>query len=182
MKKMILLSALMLLATGFSARADSYNYRPYVGFDYIYNHTTAKGISPNYNALNLRLGSDYSPWFATELFAAQSDTDVRHPRSTKVKTSYRAYGLDLIAMLPLGCAKRFSLLATAGIGEYVFKQKIFPQKHFNEHGWGYRFGGGLKYSIDQHWQARLLVRHVNFDHVSGIDHALENTLGIEYHF
>lgn len=182
MKKIILLSSLALLCFSFSARADSYQYSPYIGTDYIYNHTTADGISPNYNALNLRLGSDYSRWFATELFAAQSDTDTRHPQNIKVKTSYRSYGLDLIALLPVGCDKKFSLLATAGLGEYVFKQRIYPQKHSNEHGWGYRFGGGFKYAFDAHWQTRFIMRHVNFDHVSHIDHALESTLGIEYHF
>jgi opacity protein-like surface antigen len=87
-----------------------------------------------------------------------------------------------LAYLPLGCSKDFSLLATAGIGEYVYKQKFLGQKHNSEHGYGYRFGGGFKYAITPAWQTRLITRYVNFDGLHGYDHAVEYTLSLQYHF
>lgn len=164
------------------AAADSYKYTPYAGIDYTYNHTTAKGFNPYYNAAGLYIGSDYSSYFGTELFFNQSAANKRHHGADSIKTSYRSYGLDLMAYLPFGCHNKFSLLGTTGIGEYVFKTKFLPQKHHNEHGYGYRFGGGFKYSIDKNWGIRAIVRYVNFDHVSRFDHAMEYSAGIDYHF
>ena len=101
------------------AVADSYHYSPYVGADYAYSRTNAKGFEPYHNAAVVRIGSDYSKYFGTEVFFGQSESNKRRPNGENIKTSYRAYGLDLIAYLPLGCEKNFSLLATTGIGEYL---------------------------------------------------------------
>lgn len=183
MKKItFFLTSVMCAGFAANAHADSYNYRPYVGVDYIYNHTKANGFSPRYSVGGLHIGSTYSPYFATELFYNISGTDKRHPQGQKIKTSYRAYGLDLLAKLPLGCEKRFSLLATTGVGEYIFKQRNFPQKRHNEHGWGYRFGGGIQYAWTPAWQTRLMARYIGFDQVSGYNHDMEYSLGVEYHF
>lgn len=165
-----------------SSHADSYKYTPYVGAGYAYNHTTAEHKSPKTHIGSVYIGSDYSEYFSTEIFFNQSTAEKNYPSGHKTKTSYRAYGLDLTAYLPLGCEKRFSLLASAGIGEYVFKQKTYPYKHHNEHGWGYRFGGGFKYAFDTNWQAKFMTRYINFDRVYGYDHAVEYFVGIEYHF
>jgi opacity protein-like surface antigen len=173
-----------ILSSGiiFPAQADSYNYRPYIGVDYIYNQTNARGFSPHYSAGGLHIGSTYSPYFATELFYNASDSDKLLNQGQKIKTSYQSYGLDLLAMLPLGCEKRFSLLATTGIGEYIVRQKPTFQKHQTEHGWGYRFGGGIQYAWSKNWQTRFLTRYVNFDQLSGYNHAVEYNLSLEYHF
>lgn len=164
------------------AAADSYKYSPYVGADYTYTHTTAKGFNPYHNSFGVHIGSNYSPYFATELFFNQSGGNKRHLAGSSVKTSYRAYGLDLLSFLPLGCSKRFSLLAAAGIGEYVYKTTFVPEKHHNERGYGYRFGTGFKYAFDKNWNIRTIVRYVNFDRLSGYDHAFEYSAGVEYNF
>ena len=177
-----LLTLASLITVSTVAKADNYNYMPYIGADYIYSDASAKGLSPYYNALSLRIGSDYNSYFGTELFFAQSDKYKHHTTAIKHKSSYRSYGLDTIAYLPLGCAKKFSLAATVGIGEYVFKSKNYPHKHYNEHGYGYRFGGGFKYAFNQNWQARFLTRYVKFDHTGIYNHTIEYSAGIEYHF
>ena len=184
MKKITFLLTSAIIAAGFikKAAADDYKYIPYIGVDYVYSQTNAKGLKPYHNAADVRLGSDYSQYFATELFFQQSDSNKRRPDGEILKTSYRAYGLDLLAYLPLDCGKRFSLLATAGIGEYVYNTKLLPNKHHNEHGYGYRFGGGFKYALSQNWQTRFVARHVSFDHLHGYDHNMEYSAGIEYHF
>ncbi len=183
MKKItFLLTTAILMSMSSFAKADTYKYIPYVGADYAYTRTSARNMSPHHHNINLRLGSEYSPYFGTEIFFDQSNTDNHRRPDIKNKQSYRAYGLDANAYLPLGCDKTISLIATAGIGEYVFKIKNHPQKHHNEHGYGYRFGGGLKYLITPSWQTRLLARYINFDHLSNYKYATEYTIGIEYHF
>lgn len=184
MKKITFFLTLLPLAhlCSNATAADKYNYTPYVGIDYIYGQISAHGFSPKHNALGLHIGSDYSAYFGTELFFNQSDNDKNRVDAGKIKTSYRSYGLDLLAYLPLGCSKDFSLLATAGIGEYVYKQKFLGQKHHSEHGLGYRFGGGFKYALTPAWQTRLITRYVNFDGLHGYDHAVEYTLSLQYHF
>lgn len=163
-----------------TASADSYKYSPYLGIDYAYNQTTARGFNPYYNVAGLHIGSDYSKYFATEVFINKSNGNKRHPLN--VKTSFYSYGLDMMAYLPLNCHKTFYLAATGGVGEYIYTTKLAPQKSHKEHGYGYRFGGGFKYDIDKHWQTKILARYINFDKVSGYDHAGEYSLALEYHF
>ena len=184
MKKITFFLTSAIIVGGFvkMAVADSYHYSPYVGADYVYSRTNAKGFEPYHNSVVVRIGSDYSKYFGTEVFFGQSESNKRRPNGENIKTSYRAYGLDLIAYLPLGCEKNFSLLATTGIGEYVYNTKSVPAKHYNEHGYGYRFGGGFKYIFNKNWQTRFVVRHVNFDHLTGYDHNMEYSAGVEYHF
>ena len=181
MKKItILLTTLILSCPNASlAQADTYQYKPYIGLDYLYNRISAKQLSPYNNAFSLRIGSDYSRYFSSELFLTQSDSQSKYPRGEKFKSSYRAYGLDVVGYLPIA---KFSFLATVGIGEYVFKMRLYPEKHHNEHGYGYRFGGGLKYAVDEHWQSRTICRYVKFNHVHQYNHAVEYTTGVEYHF
>ena len=139
--------------------ADSYKYVPYAGF-----------------------GSEYGSYFSTEMFFSQSLNRTNGQSPTKLKSSYRAYGLDLMGYLPLGCSQKFSLLATAGIGEYAFKLKTGDAKRSNEHGYGYRFGGGVKYALNTNWQTRFITRYVKFDRVDSVNQAIEYSLNLEYHF
>ena len=184
MKKITFLLTTAVFSTLFfnSGYADSYKYRPYIGIDYLYNTSKTNSASPHYHAGGIRIGSDYSKYFATELFFDQSNNDTHHFYGRTLKTSYHSFGLDILAFLPLGNTEKFSLGATTGIGEYSYRNKIDGHKHFNLHGRGYRFGGGAKYVLNDHWQVRVLVRYVNFDNIDNYDHATEYSAGIEYHF
>lgn len=185
MKKITILLTSALFVAAFNvcaARADSYNYTPYVGADYTFERANAFGVHPQHQAIGLHIGSDYSKYFGTEAFINQSWQHKNRLPDTDLKTSYLNYGLDIMAYLPLFAEQKFSLLATAGIGEYIYKTKFSPTDRHNEHGYGYRFGGGMKYAWESHWQTRFVVRYVNFDKLSGYDHNMEYSLGAEYHF
>ncbi len=183
MKKITILLTIMLFAlTAVEAKADNYNYRPYLGVDYLFNQTTAKGYNPHYNAAGLRIGSEYSEYFATEVFFNQSNRDKRTVKNTDIKTSFYGYGLDILAFLPIYSAEKVFLAATAGVGEYGYKTKFSPTERHTEHGYGYRFGGGIKYAINKNWQTRLIGRYIRFDQLSGYKHAAEYSVGVEYHF
>ena len=69
-----------------------------------------------------------------------------------------------------------------GFGEYSFKHDFRFSKDRRDRGWGYRFGGGLTYHIDENWSARLLARYVKIDRVDGIDHMNEYSFGVRYTF
>lgn len=183
MKKTTFFLSLPLFAVNCSlAQADSYRYAPYFGADYAYAKAHVSSAKPEYNIGGIHLGSEYSKYFSTELFYGQSTYDNNNIHAAKTRTSYRSYGLDLMAYLPLDCDNRFDLVGTLGAGEYVFAKKIKGEKHHNDAGWGYRFGGGLKYNLNHHWQVRALARYVNFDNVSDFDHQMEYSAGVEYHF
>jgi len=185
MKKItILLTTAALSTTVFitAARADSYNYSPYIGADYVFNRTNTYGVHPQHHALGIHIGSDYSKYFGTELFINQSNQNKTSYQTGKLTTSYYSYGLDILAFLPLGTSEKFALAATAGFGEYAYKTKINPTNRHREHGYGYRFGGGARYAFDRHWHTRMLCRYVNFDQLREYDHDMEYSLSIEYHF
>ncbi len=172
--------AAMLIAL--PAQAAELKYVPYLGLDYHYIDASAKSLSPNYHAAGINLGTKYNDYFGTELFFSQTASDAKKTSTGKYKTSYRAYGLDIAAYLPLGCYRTFDLIATAGLGEYVFKEKSNGGKHHDNSAWGYRFGAGFAYNLTQNFSLRALARYVNLDASSKFDHLNEYTIGFRYHF
>ncbi len=164
------------------AQAAELKYIPYLGLDYAYVEASAKSLNPNYHAAGINLGTKYNDYFGTELFFNQSGSDAKKTNSGKYKTSYRAYGLDIAAYLPLGCYHTFDLTATAGIGEYVFEEKLNGGKHHKNSAWGYRIGAGLMYNLSENISLRVLVRYVGLDNIAPFDHFNEYTLGLRYHF
>lgn len=184
MKKNIFAAGLMagMAVLVNNAVADSYHYSPYVGADYIYSRAKFNGTHPEYHAGGIYVGSEYGQNFSTELFFNQSGSDTKNFATAKVKTSNRNYGLDVMAYLPFGEKNEFNLIATAGIGEYVFKNTVSGDKHHNDHGYGYRFGGGFKYAFTPNWQTRILARYVKLDQISDFKYTSEYSVGVEYHF
>lgn len=172
---LILLSALSICNT---AKAQDFKYIPYIGLDYSYLDANAKSASPYYNSGSFNLGTKYNDYFGTELFYQQSADYKKHGS----KSSYRAYGLDINAYLPLGCYNTVELFATAGAGEYVFKFHPQGTKSHNESAVGYRWGGGLIYNISENISVRAAVRYINLDLISDYDHMAEYSLGIRYYF
>lgn len=175
------LSAAVLTAA-LPAHADDFEYTPYAGVDYGYVEASAKSLNPNYHAAGINLGTKYNDYFGTELFFNQSGSDAKKTNGGKYKTSYRAYGLDATVYLPLGCYRTFDLIATAGIGEYVFEEKLNGGKHHDNSAWGYRIGAGVMYNLTENISLRVLVRYVGLDGISNFDHLNEYTLGLRYHF
>ena len=171
------------LVTGisFSAHAIENQYKPYIGLNYAYTSVTAKNFHPHHNGISAVLGSVYNPYFGTELFYQYGGKDnISHkPVDT---TSFFAYGLDTIAYLPLGCNGSIAPLATLGIGEYTFKNKLITSFHKKDHGYGYRFGGGMSYNIDEHWSLRGIARYIKTDKIKTYDHLTEYTIGLKYIF
>ena len=76
--------------------AENFDYIPYIGVDYGYVDAKNFLNKPNYHLLNLNVGTKYNQNFGTEIFYTQSSSDTaKIDDMTKLKTSYRAYGLDV---------------------------------------------------------------------------------------
>ena len=163
-------------------KAETPAYVPYTGVDYAYVSAKAHELKPHYNALQLNIGTKYNSYFGTELFYQQSGSDSKKIADGKFKSSYRAYGLDATAYLPLGCYQTTELFATAGIGEYVFRQKLTPLKHKNNSAIGYRIGGGIMYNVTENISFRLGARYVGLDRINTFDRLTEYFAGLRYYF
>lgn len=182
MHKIYPIALTVALFAAIPAKAETLQYIPYAGIDYGYVHATARNMNPNYHAFGINLGTKYNDYFGTELFLSQTGSEAKKYDGGKYKTSYRAYGLDIAAYLPLGCYHTFDLIGTAGIGEYIFNEKLSGSKHHNNSAWGYRIGAGMMYNLSENISLRALVRYVGLDGISRLDHLTEYTAGLRYHF
>ena len=102
----------LLLAAGVclnaaSARAIENDYKPYLGVNYAYGEVRAEGAHAYHNSGSFNLGSVYNKYFGTELFYQYSDKHKFDAGSDLKNTAFQAYGLDLMAYLPLGCEGRW---------------------------------------------------------------------------
>ena len=177
--KFLLFATVALSST--YAHAIENEYKPYIGLDYNYSSVTAKNLHPHHNSVSAILGSTYNRFFSTEVFYQYSDNDTLGHNAVR-NTHFDTYGLDTIAYLPLGCEGQFAPLATAGIGQYTFRNKLINDHHKKDHGWGYRFGGGLQYNINDNWTTRAVARYIHTDDIKYYDHLTEYTVGIRYKF
>ena len=179
MKKITFLS--LGFCVSFSAQAIENEYKPYIGLNYAYTGVNAKNMRPHHSGFSAILGSVYNPYFGTELFYQYGGKDKLARQEVKT-TSFNAYGLDALAYLPLGCSGAVAPLATLGFGEYTFRNKLVTSFHKKDHGYGYRFGGGLSYNIDEHWSLRGIARYIKADKIKNYDHFNEYTVGVKYVF
>jgi len=179
-----LLATAAICAISSNANAIENNYKPYVGLNYAYGTVNAKHLRSYHNSGSIMLGSVYNKFFGTELFYQYSDTEKYSNRTGLRSSSFTAYGLDMLAYLPVGwnCKEWFSFVATAGIGEYDFTIKPVDAKSSHDRGWGYRFGGGVSYNITDNWSTRFLTRYVIFDKLHNMDHMIEYSVGLRYTF
>ncbi|MBR2299231.1 MAG: porin family protein [Alphaproteobacteria bacterium] len=180
MNKYFLTALLGLSLTALQAKAENV-YIPYLGIDGIYNRAKMKQLKPEYFGVNFNIGTTYNRYFGTEIFYQQTGHSTKHLFSDeKLKTSYRAYGLDLNGYLPL--SPSFDLTAGIGIATYVLSQKATHISHSSDEGYGYRFSGGLLYHFNKNCSLRAVARYVSLDHISNAHHIAEYVLGLRYNF
>ena len=186
------LTALMAAASmlALASGANAFEYNPYVGISYNYSDTNTKGIggvyNPDFNSGTVSLGTSFNKYFGTELFYQMSDNYAKSNVNGKLGSRFQAYGLDLYGYLPLGCDQVFSLLGTAGVAEYQFKNKDLAnglnRETNKDKGIGWRAGLGAQYSISNNVDIRAIARYVNFNKLEAMDHMMEYTIGLKYNF
>lgn len=191
MKKTLLLAG---VASLFAMSANAYDIKdywsPYVGLDYNYTathhpestSTVAGNILPsNYHSGTFAFGTKVFDYVAVEGFAEFS----KYENKPETRSYTRAYGVDALGILPLYC-NDLELLGSLGLGRYYNKLKYKTaagKSQFAEYDWGYRFGAGLQYNINDNWGLRAMYRHVLFNKPKFAYHNLDVvSLGVRYNF
>ncbi len=174
MKKTIGALMVAVSAVAFAANASAYEFTPYVGADY--NYTEVASTSVNLNSGSINVGTMYNQYFGTEAFYQLSTDD----KKAGDKVHMQAYGLDLMGYLPLGCEQTVSLIGELGWGGYKFTSKEDGAVDRN-YGYGFRYGLGAMYNVDENVSIRAMARYVDLRNVE-IDHMMEYSLGARYTF
>lgn len=164
MKKTLLLAGVACI---FAANAQAIELSPYIGGDYNFTSTHHPEIDINilpsqYHSGTFAFGTRLGRYAAIEGFAEFS----KYENKPDVRLNYRAYGADVLGVLPFGCHSQFELLASIGAARYYNKIKIKAaggKDELSEYDWGYRFGAGLQYNINEKWAVRAMYRHVLFN-------------------
>lgn len=188
-----------LLLTGVAAlvafNANAYDIKdywaPYIGLDYNYTKThhpestkaIASGTLPsNYHSGTFAFGTFFAPYVALEGFAEFA----KYENKPEVRSYSRAFGADVLGVLPLDCNKKFDLLGSLGLGRYYNKlkyKKAAGRNEYAEYDWGYRFGAGAQYNINDNWSVRAMYRHVVFNKPKFAYNNLDIvSLGVRYNF
>ena len=174
----------------YTAKVKTYHTtgaRPYIGLDYV---NSSIGIDDkgglkweqNLNAFALSVGARIN--FGFEGFYQQSEEGEK-TTSGIIKTTdeYKAYGVDFIAYTPI--TNNLEALMSFGIANYEIEAaaKLFGVNAVegDDDGIGYRMGIGFQYNFDEHWAARLMGRYAATD-IDDVDHIIDITAGVRYHF
>ncbi len=172
------------------SQTSFWNIRPVVGADFVYsvlnfsndNELIKDYAEDEYKAFSLSLGAKFNPYFGIEGFyqhSEEGESNQRNYTEGKLKTSYIAYGVDLIGYLPTD-VDHVNLLGSIGLGEYEFEGK-YKTINEKEDKIGIRFGLGLQSSINENVSFRLMGRYsnVNTDYV---DNIIDLTAGLRFYF
>ncbi len=170
-----------------SAKNAMRDMKPYVGIDYAYSNLDLGGAAKygeeNFNTAKVNVGVDMGKHASLEAFyqfggARKAHLKERDGGGTK-KVKFNAYGLDMYGNMPLGCAQKFSLLATAGIA--VYDMEVKHNDKVSKSRVGYRVGGGAQYKLTDNMAARVIGR---YGYVGGreLNHVAEVTAGLRYSF
>ncbi|MBO7097383.1 MAG: porin family protein [Alphaproteobacteria bacterium] len=164
MKKFVLLGGVACL---FAANAQALELSPYIGADYNYTMThhakSDAGLLPSkYHTGTFAFGTYVGRYAALEGFAEFSKYEDKKGN----RLNYRAFGADLLGVLPFGCHDQFKLLGSVGAGRYYNKARLTTvagKETVDEYDWGYRFGAGAQYDINENWAIRTMYHHVVFN-------------------
>lgn len=193
MKKTLLLASVATIA---SLQAHAWEFKPYIGVDYVYSiadidkdEVLNKTVfEKKYNNIALDFGLKLHQNFGLEAFAQFSDKGEKSNSfagiNFKTEINYRAFGLDAIGYLPL--SNQFDLLGSVGFAYYDFDEKLtipavnYSEKESDDH-WALRAGIGAQYSINENFAIRGMLHYNRID-MDGLDHIIDLSAGIRYYF
>lgn len=185
MKKTLLLAGVACLFS-VSANAMDLNreFKPYIGFDYVYSHADykklAKDPKKDYNSGAVNLGTMITPYSSLEAFFQQSGERKSFKGTIdQVKTEFYAYGLDAYGYMPIGC-DGFNLLGTLGLANYNMKVK-YVRGSQDKQRMGYRAGVGMQYNFTENFAARVVGRY-SYIGARNLDNLMEVTAGVKFMF
>ena len=174
-----------------------FNIVPVVGADFVYsvlNFSDETDIikefaEDEYKAFSVSLGAKFNSYFGIEAFYQHSEEGESTSLYSyglgygKLKTSYIAYGADLIGYLPTNI-QNVTLLGSLGLGQYEFEAKYdgrYGSVSDTEDGLGIRIGLGMQYNFNNNTSFRVMGRysHIDSDYV---DNMIDLTAGLRFYF
>ena len=185
---MVTVSAFAFAVSAKAGEVNMHDFKPYVGFDYAYSTTSIKTTArPYFNSGKINIGTDYSKYFGTEVFYQYSDKYKKTIPDNKYSNKFQAYGLDLYGYLPikletLGLHTNFSLIGNFGFGFYKLTSKTHTTSKAHDNGYGFRFGTGVQYDINEKVAIRAMYRQIQTNQLYHINHFAEYSLGVKYSF
>ncbi len=184
MKKTVYLAA---VAAAFTFNTQAAEITPVIGLDYAYSNLDFDrsledlGIEKNYNSFVVSAGVKLTPYVGIEAFYQKSGEEksnmlrnISTGETGKAKTSFYAYGADLIGYYPV--FDKLELLGSLGVAQYEYEAKAFGYE-LEDDDLGFRLGVGLQYNVTENVGLRLMGRHVFMD-----DDIDEVSAGIRYNF
>ena len=185
MKKIYLLSSVLCL---FAFDATAADIKPYVGLDFASTYFDIKKkydyLEKSYGSLSLNAGTRIYDHFGLEAFyqdSGEEKSDRVWPapgESGKYKSSFEAYGLDVMGYVP--AYENAEVFGAIGWGEYKLKIKGFGTSTHEKKN-GVRFGAGLQYNFNEHITLRTAARYIYLDSDIAKNIA-ELSLGVRYSF
>ena len=171
------------------SQTSDWRIRPVLGADFVYsfvNFSDDSGIikefsEDEFKAFSVSLGAKFNSYFGIEGFyqdSEEGESNKLNYTEGKLKTSYIAYGVDLIGYLPTD-VQNVTLLGSLGLGQYEFEGK-YETINEKEDKIGIRLGAGLQTSINDNVSFRLMGRysHINSD---SVDNMIDLTAGLRFY-
>lgn len=177
------------------SQTSDWHIRPVLGADFVYsvlNFSDDSGIikefaEDEYKAFSVSLGAKFNPYFGIEGFyqhSEEGESNKLNYTEGKLKTSYIAYGVDLIGYLPTD-VQNVTLLGSLGLGQYEFEAKYdgrYESVSATEDGLGIRLGAGLQTNINDNVSFRLMGRYSHIDTEDAVDNMIDLTAGFRFYF
>src|SRR5574344_1095841 len=140
----------------------------------LYHYTPKEN---NFNSGIFSLGAKFNERFSVETFYQQSlEAEGKY---NIVKTSFIAQGFDM--QFTNNLINNFNLIGSLGVARYYVEAKIKSYKE-NENGFGFRYGLGLQYNIDEHIALRTMGRYTTLASFNSVSDIKEVTFGFRYTF
>jgi opacity protein-like surface antigen len=197
MKKIICLAALCISNAAY-ASTNGFFIKPYIGADYQYasfDYQDDPTIGLNgsdlaedsLNGGDIHIGARVHNNLGFELSYLQTEQGKKSNilgTGINSKVEFKGFTLDAMGYLPIDEAKRFELIATAGVSRLRGKVSFDgaatdTEKETETKG---RFGGGAQYWITENVNVRALVRYQDADFDDSVNHAVLSTIGINWQF
>ena len=180
------------------SKNSDWRIRPVLGADFVYsfvNFSDDSGIikefaEDEYKAFSVSLGAKFNPYFGIEGFyqhSEEGESALLYSSNLgigKLKTSYIAYGVDLIGYLPTN-VQNVTLLGSLGLGQYEFEAKYdgrYGSVSATEDGLGIRLGAGLQTNINDNVSFRLMGRYSHIGTEDAVDNMIDLTAGFRFYF
>lgn len=172
------------------SQTSDWRIRPVLGADFVYsalNFSDDSGIikefaEDEYKAFSVSLGAKFNPYFGIEGFyqhSEEGESNKLNYTEGKLKTSYIAYGVDLIGYLPTD-VQNVTVLGSLGLGQYEFEGKYETISEKKDK-IGIRLGAGLQTSINDNVSFRLMGRYAPIDS-DYVDNMIDLTAGFRFYF